>query len=105
MQSLHSMMHPKRTNITKVSKIPGSHFILTSSAGLQPSGWSTSTGGEIPLHCSQALAVGTTEWQSDLGHSDMNTEPQVFHPKGPKAVLEKNRNSDKFQIQFWQSMS
>lgn len=27
------------------------------------------------------------EWQSDLGHSDMNTEPQVFHPKGLKAHL------------------
>jgi len=82
----------KQTDLTKASKIPGSRFVLTSSAGLQPFGWSTSTGGKIPTHCCRAPVVGTIEQQIGLGHSDMNAEAEeVFHPQRLKAALQEEQ--------------
>ncbi|PKU46741.1 ino80 complex subunit c [Limosa lapponica baueri] len=63
------------------------------SKGLQPSGWSTSTGGKIPIYCCRVPVAGTIEQHTGLGHSDMNVEAQeqVFHPQGLKTVLEEEQ--------------
>lgn len=92
MQAFALKKHPKQTDLTKASKIPGTHFVLTSSAGLQPSGWSTSTGGKILTHCCRAPVAGTIQQLTELGHSNMNMEAkEVFHQKGLKAVLEEKQ--------------
>ncbi|XP_074399193.1 uncharacterized protein LOC141729355 [Zonotrichia albicollis] len=55
---------------------------------LQPSGWSSSTGGKILTHCCRAPVAGTVQQQTGLGHSNVNVEAkEVFHQKGLKAVL------------------